>query len=154
MSDLTTTKVIVILGITIVVAITTGNVRQRMHVAPLPTIEVRYKRSVSETIVLRAVRAGLPPHIALATAQRESKLIPGLVSAPDKDGGRNYGVMQLHKCVKLHFGCVDWSYGQLHDTVQNIDAGIAYLVLLRTQCHSNERCIHQAYLTGRINPKL
>ena len=99
--------------------------------------------SIAALVQQIASQYGLNPGLALAVAQRESSLNPNAVSS---EGAQ--GVMQLMPATAAQYGVTN-----PFDPVQNITAGVQYLLALLSQFNGDVASALAAYNWGPGNVK-
>jgi hypothetical protein len=82
------------------------------------------QQQIQDMIRASAAKYGLPPDVAIAVAQQESRFNPSAVSAANSNGTRDYGLFQLNTALLSDKGITP---DQALDPAVNIDAGVSTL---------------------------
>jgi hypothetical protein len=89
--------------------------------APEPSIfkPMRHVLTVPELLIMKSVLKGVPSHLVVSTAQRESGIDPFIQPHRNENGTRDWGIMQLND--RYHPSAPSMT------VEENIDEGIAAL---------------------------
>lgn len=86
------------------------------------------QQQIQDMIRASALKYGVDPNLALAIAAHESNFNPSAVSPVNRNGTRDWGVMQLNDLTIQQFGV-----SNPLDPQQNIDTGVRLLAQLSGQ---------------------